>query len=130
MECYGKQIWTNLTKGILHKLGIGLPDEAKYKAVKARWDAIAKPLDGMGRFEEITAQIGAVTGDEALDLSRKAVLIFCADNGIVAEGVSQFRRVLFRSRAGSDVCGRTVDGKEKFFRRTDGVMHRCRHDSG
>lgn len=89
MECYGKQIWTNLTKGILHKLGIGLPDEAKYKAVKARWDAIAKPLDGMGRFEEITAQIGAVTGDEALDLSRKAVLIFCADNGIVAEGVSQ-----------------------------------------
>lgn len=89
MECYGKQIWTNLTKGILHKLGIDLPDEAKYKAVKARWDAIAKPLDGMGRFEEITAQIGAVTGDEALDLSRKAVLIFCADNGIVAEGVSQ-----------------------------------------
>ena len=89
MECYGKQIWTNLTKDTLHELGIDPPDEAKYKAVKARWDAIAKPLDGMGRFEEITAQIGAVTGDEALDLSRKAVLIFCADNGIVAEGVSQ-----------------------------------------
>ena len=90
MECYGKQIWTNLTKDTLHELGIDPPDEAKYRAVKARWDAIAKPLDGMGRFEEITAQIGAVT----------------------------------------DVCGRTVDGKEKFFRRTDGVMHRCRHDSG
>ena len=89
MECYGKQIWTNLTKDTLHELGIDPPDEAKYRAVKARWDAIAKPLDGMGRFEEITAQIGAVTGDEVLDLSRKAVLIFCADNGIVAEGVSQ-----------------------------------------
>ena len=37
----------------------------------------------------MTAQIGAITGDERLDLSEKAVLIFCADNGIVAEGVSQ-----------------------------------------
>lgn len=89
MECCGKQIWTNLTKETLEKLMIDPPDKATYKAVKAGWDAIAKPLDGMGRFEEIAAQIGAITGDETLDLSRKAVLIFCADNGIVAEGVSQ-----------------------------------------
>lgn len=68
---------------------IGRPDEVIRGAVKANWDAIAKPLDGMGRFEEMTAQIGAITGDERLDLSEKAVLIFCADNGIVAEGVSQ-----------------------------------------
>ena len=68
---------------------IGRPDEVIRGAVKANWDAIAKPLDGMGRFEEMTAQIGAITEDERLDLSKKAVLIFCADNGIVAEGVSQ-----------------------------------------
>ena len=89
MECCEKQIWTNLTRDKLRQLTIRLPDESIYKAVKARWDAIAKPLDGMGCFEEITAQIGAITGDETLDLSKKAVLIFCADNGIVAEGVSQ-----------------------------------------
>lgn len=89
MECCEKQIWTNLTRDKLRQLTIRQPDESIYKAVKARWDAIAKPLDGMGRFEEITAQIGAITGDETLDLSKKAVLIFCADNGIVAEGVSQ-----------------------------------------
>ena len=89
MECCGKQIWMNLTRDKLRQLTIRQPDENVYKAVKARWDAIAKPLDGMGRFEEITAQIGAITGDETLDLSKKAVLIFCADNGIVAEGVSQ-----------------------------------------
>ena len=89
MECCGKQIWTNLTKDTLHKLGIDPPDEAKYRAVKARWDAIAKPLDGMGRFEEITAQIGAVTGDETLDLSGNAGFLFCANNGNDSEGVSQ-----------------------------------------
>lgn len=89
MECCGKQIWTNLTKESLGRLVIERPDEGIRRAVKANWDAIAKPLDGMGCFEEITAQIGAVSGDETLDLSKKAVLIFCADNGIVAEGVSQ-----------------------------------------
>ena len=89
MECCGKQIWTNLTKETLGRLMIGRPDEVIRGAVKANWDAIAKPLDGMGRFEEMTAQIGAITGDERFDLSEKAVLIFCADNGIVAEGVSQ-----------------------------------------
>lgn len=89
MECCGKQIWTNLTKESLGRLVIERPDEGIRGAVKANWDAIAKPLDGMGRFEEMTAQIGAITGDERLDLCKKAVLIFCADNGIVAEGVSQ-----------------------------------------
>ena len=53
------------------------------------WDRIAKPLDGMGRFESITAQIGAVSGTEEIDISKKAVIIMCADNGIVEEGISQ-----------------------------------------
>lgn len=101
MECCGKQIWINLTRDKLRQLTIRQPDENVYKAVKARWDAIAKPLDGMGRFEEITAQIGAITGDERLDLSKKAVLIFCADNGIVAEGVSQSGQEVTLAVAGS-----------------------------
>ena len=53
------------------------------------WDRIAKPLDGMGRFETLTAQIGAIWGTEQIALSKKAVIIMCADNGIVEEGVSQ-----------------------------------------
>ena len=53
------------------------------------WDYIAKPLDGMGRFETITAQIGAILGTDEIDISKKAVIIMCADNGIVEEGISQ-----------------------------------------
>ncbi|MDE7428989.1 MAG: nicotinate-nucleotide--dimethylbenzimidazole phosphoribosyltransferase, partial [Lachnospiraceae bacterium] len=52
-------------------------------------DRIAKPLDGMGRFESLTARIGAILGTEEIDIAKKAVIIMCADNGIVAEGVSQ-----------------------------------------
>ena len=50
---------------------------------------MAKPLDGMGDFELLTAKIGAVLGDENIDISKKAVIMMCADNGVVAEGISQ-----------------------------------------
>lgn len=57
--------------------------------VKKHWDRIAKPLDGLGKFEYITARIGAIKGQEDFSLAKKAVLVFCSDNGIVEEGVSQ-----------------------------------------
>ena len=89
MEYLGKQIWNNGTKEEFDKLTVDAPDEAAYKNVLKNWDGIAKPLDGMGRFETITAQIGAILGTQEIDLSKKAVIIMCADNGIVEEGISQ-----------------------------------------
>lgn len=65
------------------------PDEAIREQVKKRIDGIAKPLDSLGKFEKYIAQIGAITGTCDIDIRRKAVLVLCADNGIVSEGVSQ-----------------------------------------
>ncbi|MCR4908371.1 MAG: nicotinate-nucleotide--dimethylbenzimidazole phosphoribosyltransferase [Lachnospiraceae bacterium] len=73
----------------LFNLSIDPPDEETAFRVRARWDAVAKPLDALGRFEEMTIRIGAMLRDEELDLSKKTVVTFCADNGIVAEGVTQ-----------------------------------------
>lgn len=77
------------SKETLDRLKLEEPDCKIYKKVLENWDSIAKPLDGLGRFETITAQIGAILGTDELDLSKKAVIIMCADNGIVEEGVSQ-----------------------------------------
>ena len=41
------------------------PDEKIRKKVQENWDSLAKPLDGLGIFEKIFTQIGAVTGDES-----------------------------------------------------------------
>lgn len=57
--------------------------------VQQVWDSIAKPVDGLGEFERIVDQIGAIFQSVDIDIGKKAVLVFCADNGIVAEGVSQ-----------------------------------------
>ncbi len=64
-------------------------DPAIYDAVKANWDTVAKPLDGLGHFEQMTSQIGAIQDSTSVDISPRAVVIMCADNGIVEEGVSQ-----------------------------------------
>lgn len=64
-------------------------DREIYDRILRRWDGIAKPLRGLGRFEEITARIGGVLHTDDIDIRMRAALVMCADNGIVKEGVSQ-----------------------------------------
>lgn len=68
---------------------VKLPDEQIRMRSRQRWDGIAKPLSGLGRLEEMISQIAAVQGREDVTLNRKAVVVFCGDNGIAAEGVTQ-----------------------------------------
>lgn len=89
MECLERPVWIKYTKKELEQLSIGAPKEEVRERVLHNWDTVAKPLDGMGRFEGLVAQIGAITENENVDITKKAVLIFCGDNGIVAEGISQ-----------------------------------------
>lgn len=84
-----KPIWNKYTKEELEQIFIKKPMEEVRKQVLQNWDAIAKPIDGLGSFEMLTAQIGAITGNEQPDISKKAVVILCADNGIVEENISQ-----------------------------------------
>lgn len=92
MEYSGKQKFDSHTDDIMErfqKLSVDAPDIKVYEKVKSNWDGIAKPLDGMGKFEGITSQIGAIIGTDEIDISKKAIIIMCADNGIVEEGISQ-----------------------------------------
>lgn len=61
----------------------------RYDEVRGLWDKVAKPLDSLGRFEDITARIGAAHDSSVIDIRKRAVIIMCADNGVVAEGVTQ-----------------------------------------
>ena len=63
--------------------------EAAGEAARRRWASAAKPLGSLGLLEQAVEQIAVLTGTEEVDLSGKAVLVFCADNGVVAQGVSQ-----------------------------------------
>ena len=78
--------WTQLPQQIS---SISPADRGAMEAARRRWDAIAKPLRGLGRLEDLLVRMAGVTGSPDLDLGRKAVAVFCADNGVVAEGVTQ-----------------------------------------
>ncbi|MBQ6441371.1 MAG: nicotinate-nucleotide--dimethylbenzimidazole phosphoribosyltransferase [Lachnospiraceae bacterium] len=78
-----------MTKKELFELQGKMPDPEVYTKIKQNWDALAKPIDGLGVFEEIHCRIGAIRRECHPDLSKKELLILCADNGVVAEGVTQ-----------------------------------------
>lgn len=64
-------------------------DVAAMTAAKQHWDGLGKPLGSLGRLEKALIQIAGIqrTGDVHID--RKALVIMCADNGVVKEGVTQ-----------------------------------------
>ena len=69
--------------------GITPPDREAMEAARMHWDAIAKPLHGLGRLEDMVVRIAGAAGTPEVRLDRKGVAVFCADNGVVAEGVTQ-----------------------------------------
>lgn len=64
-------------------------DEEAKKACKRRWDSIAKPLNSLGKLESYLIKIAGMTGTSAISLEKKALVVMCADNGVVEEGVTQ-----------------------------------------
>lgn len=65
------------------------PDREAATLAKNRWDSIAKPLSSLGMLEEDIIRIAALTGSANVDISKRAVAMFCSDNGVVAQGVTQ-----------------------------------------
>lgn len=65
------------------------PDEAARKAAHAHWASLAKPLGGLGDLEPLLEDVAALTGAPQFDFSKRAVLVLCADNGVIAQGISQ-----------------------------------------
>ena len=66
-----------------------LPDEAAYSRAQQKWNNVAKPLNSLGKMEKLICRLAAVQGTENVQLSPRCALVFCADHGVVAEGVTQ-----------------------------------------
>ena len=82
-------------------------DRELYQRIRENWDHVAKPLDGMGKFEDLLARIGAIQGRETPELQRTRLIVSCADNGIVEEGVSQSGQEVTAICAASIANGRS-----------------------
>ena len=83
------------------------PDETTRAAAHAHWASLAKPLGGLGALETMLEDAAALTGSAELDVSRRAVLVLCSDNGVVAQGVSQTDQSVTRAVAENLAARRT-----------------------
>ena len=64
-------------------------DAAIMAEARARWDTVAKPLGSLGLLEDAVVRMAGAAGRGDYTISRRAVIAMCADNGVVAQGVTQ-----------------------------------------
>lgn len=83
------------------------PSAEAAEEARRRWDSIAKPLHGLGLLEDALVKVCAVSGDPDCPLSPRAVTVFCADNGVVAQGVTQTGQEVTAVVAGNMTRGDT-----------------------
>lgn len=57
-------------------------------AAKLRQAQLAKPPGSLGRLETLAVQLAGITGKVQNQIQKKHLLVFAADNGVAAEGVS------------------------------------------
>ena len=65
------------------------PDDGAHQAAYEKWNNVAKPIASLGVLEDDVMRIAALVGTADVALKKRIVVVFCADNGVVAQGVSQ-----------------------------------------
>lgn len=63
-------------------------DTQAMAAAQKRLDSLTKPLGSLGTLEEIVVRLSGIQQSYFPAVDKKAVVIMCADNGVVDEGVS------------------------------------------
>lgn len=64
------------------------PDAACMDRARRRQAELAKPPGSLGRLEDYAVRLAGITGEVCPRVEKCRVLVFAADNGVVAEGVS------------------------------------------
>ena len=94
-------------------------DKEAMERAQSVWDSLAKPVGSLGEMESHIIQIAGIQRSEKIRLDRRELLVLCADNGVVREGVSQsgqdvtaaVARALIRGRSSANVLSRGANCK-------------------
>ena len=70
-----------------------MDDAAQYQAM------LAKPPGSLGKLEDISIKLAGITGKLKNQLNKKRIVVLCADNGVVEEGISSTPRSVTAAQA-------------------------------
>lgn len=83
-----KQIKKPITLDFIRKNLLPVHKASMEEAAR-RWSQVAKPLFSLGKLEEAIIQMAGIKRAPIYQLKKRALIIMCADNGVVEEGVTQ-----------------------------------------
>ncbi|MGC5326181.1 nicotinate-nucleotide--dimethylbenzimidazole phosphoribosyltransferase [Brevibacillus sp. SYSU BS000544] len=84
-------------------------------------DQLTKPQGSLGRLEEVAIQLAGITGETFPQVSPPGVLVYAADHGVVAEGVSAFPQEVTAQMVYNFVNGGAAINV--FSRHIGGILH-------
>lgn len=64
-------------------------DQESMRRAQEHWMTVGKPLFSLGKLEDAVIRIAGIKGTHEYELTKKGLVIMCADNGVVEEGVTQ-----------------------------------------
>jgi len=70
--------------------GIQPLNEYYLKRAKLKLDSLTKPIESLGRLEEVARRYAAVREDLNPSIKRKVIFTFAGDHGVVEEGISAY----------------------------------------
>ncbi len=76
-------------------------DARSQEEAKLRWMSVAKPLFSLGKLEDAVIRMAGIKGTADFELKKKGLVIMCADNGVVAEGITQTGQEVTAAVAGN-----------------------------
>ncbi len=75
-------------------------------AARLRQDSLAKPPGSLGRLEELSIRLAAITGRPPRQLRERVVFVLAADHGVAAQGVSAYPASVTRAMVETVLSGR------------------------
>ena len=82
-------------------------DRSAMTAAEEHQARLAKPPGSLGQLEEFSIQLAGITGRVHNALNKKQLLVFAADNGVVAEGVSSAPQSVTKQQSINLMRGKT-----------------------
>lgn len=79
------QNWNTLIKSLESVQG---SDSEAMGQARARWNSIAKPVGSLGLLEDTIVRLAGIQRRADVSIGKRAVLVMCADNGVLAQGVA------------------------------------------
>jgi nicotinate-nucleotide--dimethylbenzimidazole phosphoribosyltransferase len=67
-----------------------IDDPVLRAALQARIDGKTKPFGALGRLERLAVRLGCILGSETPQLEQPQMLVFAADHGLAAHGISAY----------------------------------------